>query len=286
MLLEPFFIVQHSRRTLEGIEVYNLLDPQAAPMIIKRESLKWIHLPSMEDSGMNLYENDFRINGQLPESVLFLLNYQPNETTVRLECVEIKSSSINTLWIENIEINVPHFVNSVFWIDRDNYIVRIPDEETGRCQIHHVILSQAKIVKYQYNHEFALFPSESFAIFEEKLVMIRSCATDVSDNVELVFGFLLSEKEDNFKPVCFIESNDYDEHIINKEEIICSLAQWTDQSQIKIKRISIRKLLDFIDNEDQEKKIVHVKELTLPCIDLCKFFPNYKTNLLNQMMLE
>jgi len=109
MLLEPFVIVQHSSST---IEVYNLLDPQAAPMIIKRESLKWIHLPSMEDSGMNLYENDFRINGQLPESVLFLLNYQPNETTVRLECVEIKSSSINTLWIENIEINVPHVQGS------------------------------------------------------------------------------------------------------------------------------------------------------------------------------
>ncbi|CBY24053.1 unnamed protein product [Oikopleura dioica] len=261
LLLEPFFITTHFSDT---IEVYNLLDPQAAPMIIKRVSLKWIHLPSMENSGMNLYENDFRINGQLPESVLFLLNYQPNETTVRLECVEIKPSSINTLWIENIEINVPHVYNSVFWINRDNYIVRILDKETGRSQIYHVLLSQAKIVKYQHNHEFSLFPSDSYAIFEEKLVMISARATDVS--MDRRFGFLSSEKEDNFKPVCFIESNVFDQHFINKEEIIC--ARETDQSQVKIKRISIRKLLDFIDNEDQEKKIVHVKELTLPCIDL------------------
>ncbi|CBY31236.1 unnamed protein product, partial [Oikopleura dioica] len=127
MLLEPFLIVRQSSSTQVGIEVYNLLDPKAAPMIIKRESQ--IHVPFMRDFGMNLYENDCRIDGQLPES-----------------CVEIKPSSINTLWIENIEINFPHFQNSVFWIDRDNYVLRILDKETGRSQIYHVILSQAKIM--------------------------------------------------------------------------------------------------------------------------------------------
>ncbi|CBY41810.1 unnamed protein product, partial [Oikopleura dioica] len=105
---------------------------------------------------------------------------------------------------------------------------------------------------YQHNHEFLLhFPSESYAIFEEKLVMISACATDVS------------------VPVCFIESNYYDEHFINKEEIICE--RGTDQFLGKLHRISIRKLLDFIDNDDQEKKIVRGEELsefTLPCIDL------------------
>ena len=275
LLLEPFFIkCGYIEDFIDTIEVYNLLDPKAAPMTIERESYNnIIHFPKIEMSGKNLYENDNRVNGQLSESVLFLLVNYSNITTVCLECVEIKPSSINTLWIKRIENRDSHFDEELFWIDRDNYILRILDKQTRRSQINHVILSQAKIIKYQHNHRFSLFSSESYGIFDEKLVMIGARSTDVSE--ERVFGFLSSEKEDNFKPVCFIESIELDELFINKEDIIC--ARLTDDFTRKFQHLSIHKLLDFIDNKDQEKKIVRGKELPefiLPIIDFCKFFPN------------
>ncbi|CBY13208.1 unnamed protein product [Oikopleura dioica] len=127
LLLEPFFIkCGYIEDFIDTIEVYNLLDPKAAPMTIERESYNnIIHFPKIEMSGKNLYENDNRVNGQLSESVLFLLVNYSNITTVCLECVEIKPSSINTLWIKRIENRDSHFDEELFWIDRINKLAEV-----------------------------------------------------------------------------------------------------------------------------------------------------------------
>ncbi|CBY12457.1 unnamed protein product [Oikopleura dioica] len=127
LLLEPFFIKGgYNEDFINTIEVYNLLDPKAAPMTIERESYNnIIHFPRIEMSGKNLYENDNRVNGQLSESVLFLLVYYSSITTVCLECVEIKPSSINTLWIKRIENRDSHFDEELFWIDRMNKLAEV-----------------------------------------------------------------------------------------------------------------------------------------------------------------
>ena len=160
VLLEPFLLFYHTKlnvsvengRNVTSIFVYNLLEPNTAPMKIERgPSMTFCYFWDRKMCRGSPFESDMRTNGELPASVQFLVVYKPTATTLCFECLEIKTSGISTLWSRIVDVEFDEFEYDIFSIDRDNYVVRIIDENTDRDQYHHVILSTAKITKYQHS---------------------------------------------------------------------------------------------------------------------------------------
>jgi len=212
------------------------------------------------------FESDMRTDGELPASVQFLVVYKPTATTLCFECLEIKTSAIITLWSRIVDVEFDEFDYHVFSIDQDNYVVRIVEEDIDRDQFHHVILSTAVITKYQNSQPSYMKLDDVYGMFEEKLLRIEKIST-----VDILF-FPSTEDEHKLKPVCAFK-NYYDEaYSFCNGELLCKRTIGVSQ----LTRVSIPKLLDFIDDDDQDHKEINVQIaeddnidfVNLPVIDL------------------
>ena len=118
------------------------------------------------------------------------------------------------------------------------------------------------MTEYIYAEEFNIFVWTRYGIFEETLVQIGDYQQgDIEKNV---FGVFNSEGLCCFDPLCFFnEVQGYDTGFFNQEIII--------RDRNNEKRVSIRKLIDFINDEDEEKIFVGEEPyLRAPIISLCK----------------
>jgi hypothetical protein len=264
LLLEPFLIMFDGN---DVFEVHNLLEPKKAPMTIKRSP----EIIGDIDFGLwagSKYESDNLPNGKLPESILFPVVYQPNETSFCFDCVEITQSEIKTLWTRIFEYSDTIGVDVIF-IDRDNIIVS--NEPIFReFEIFHVILSKEKVTKYTLKNTFG--HDLSYGLFEEKIFVYGSKQNSNDNPEEYAFGYLtLSEEEINFKHVCIFVKEEHTDIAFDTEEILYFTNLNVEDS--KIKRIPIRQLLDYIKDDNQEKLIsqreIDGKHITLPIVDLC-----------------
>jgi len=261
VLFEPFLIFTDNNDDEPSIVVYNLLEPNAAPMTVKRG-------PSMNImyTVVSLYECDMRTYGKLPDKLPFLVVYEPTDTTLCFECLEIKTTAITTLWTRVIDLSeFGEFFCEIFWIDRDNYLLESREDV---FQYHHVILSSAEITKYQHSlglgiRRYLKSDLGNYTIFKEKLLMFRE---KLGGNV---FLFTSTEQKHEMKPVCAFEDQDsaITDCFFYNEEIVC---RKYDENEA---RFSISKLLDFIDDEIQEKKQlprvdVPGSNVTVPLIDI------------------
>ena len=264
LLLEPFLIMFDGN---DVWEVHNLLEPKKGPMTIKRSP----KIIGDIDFGLwagSKYKSDILPNGKLPESILFPVVYQSNDNSFCIDCVEIQRSEIKTLWTRTFEYS-NSFAVEVIFIDRDHVIV-LNETDIRKFEIFHVILSKERVTKYTLN---TLRHDLSYGFFEEKIFVYGSIQ-NYTDNLEdYVFGYLtLSEERTNFKHVCDFVKEAHTDISFDIEEILYLTDLNVEDS--KIKRIPIRKLLDFIDDDNQEKlfsqREIDGKQVTLPIVDLCK----------------
>jgi hypothetical protein len=261
--LEPFLIMFDENDVLE---VHNLLEPKKGPMTLKRSG----HFGSYSemDGGYSTYESDILPNGKLPESILFPVVYQPNDNCFCFDCVEIGRSEIKTLWTRSFEYSQSIDV-AVISIDRDNFIFSLG--VIHGQEIFHVILSKKKVTKYTIERTF--WTGLSFGLFEEKIFTYV-----VSDTEEFIFGYLtLPEEGMNFKKLCIFVEEEHTQIEFDGEEILHYID--VNAEILKIKRIPIRQVLDFISNDNQEKLNwegeIDGKQVILPIVDLCKLISNY-----------
>jgi hypothetical protein len=261
--LEPFLIMLEENDVLE---VHNLLEPKKGPMTFKISG----HFGSYSDMyAGSRYESDILPNGKLSESVLFPLVYQPNNNSFCFDCVEIGRSEIKTLWTRTFEYSESIDV-AVASIDRDNFIFLV--EFIHGQEIFHVLLSKKKVTKYKPErfHWHDMF----YGLFEEKIFTYV-----VSDTEELfIFGhFTLPEDEINFKKLCIFVEEENNRIKFDGEEILYYTN--VNAENPKIKRIPIKQLLDFIQDDNQEKLKregeIDGKQVTLPIVDLCKLISNF-----------
>jgi len=256
LLMEPFLIRFDGN---DVWEVHNLLEPKQAPMTIQRSPKIFRNIRFDLWTGSE-YESDILPNGKLPESILFPVIYKPNETSFCVDCVNIQRSEIKTQWTQTFQIN--HRFNArVIFVDRDNSIVRVSSRELDEFGVFHVILSKGKVTKYTLPKSFGY--SMSFGIYEEKIYLY--------ERTNNTFGYLtLSEEGVNFKRLCILAKQAHTHIYIGKDEI-----QYCNIEDEKIKRIETRRLLDFINDENEEKLIwqreIDGKLVTLPIVDLCQF---------------
>jgi hypothetical protein len=260
--LEPFLIMFEENDVLE---VHNLLEPKKGPMTLKISG----HFGNYsENYGDSKYESDILPNGKLPESILFPVVYQPNDNSFCIDCVEIGRSEIKTLWTRTFEYSEWIDV-AVISIDRDNFILLL-DFIHGN-EIFHVLLSKKKITKYK--PERFQWLELKYGLFEEKIFTYV-----VSDTEELFFGhFTLPEEEINFKKLCIFVEEENTRIKFDGEEILYRTNLNAENE--KIKRIPIKQLLDFIQDDNQEKLNwegeIDGKQVILPIVDLCKLILNY-----------
>lgn len=264
LLLEPFLIMFDGN---DVWEVHNLLEPKQGPMTIKRSPI----IIGDVDFGLwagSKYKSDILPHGKLPESILFPVVYQPNETSFCVDCVEIQRSEIKTLWTRTFEYSESIEIDVIF-IDRDNIIISI---ETIICEfgIFHVILSKEKVTKYAL--ENTIWHELSYGLFEEK-IFTYGRILDTYNPEEYAFGYsTLSEEGMNFKHLCIFVKEAHTDISFDAEEILYFTN--LNVKDTKIKRIPIRHLLDFIKDDNQEKLNwegeIDGKQVTFPIVDLCK----------------
>jgi hypothetical protein len=268
-LLEPFLIMFDENDVLE---VHNLLEPKKGPMTLKRSG----HFGSYREmvGGYSTYESDILPNGKLPESILFPVVYQPNNNCFCFDCVEIGRSEIKTLWTRSFEYSQSIDV-AVISIDRDNFIFSFIHGH----EIFHVILSKEKVTKYTlertYVHELS-YGRTSYGLFEEKI--FTYVVSRFSDDDEFIFGnFTLPDEGMKFKKLCIFVEEEYTRIEFDGEEILYYTNR-VDYENTKIKRIPIRQLLDFINDDNQEKLNlegeIDGKQVILPIVNLCKLILN------------
>ena len=117
VLFEPFLFFYESYdnngghfRNERSIVVSNLLESNTAPMKVGRgSSMQFCNFCDKKIAGVSRFESDMRINGKLPESVLFLVVYKPTPTSLCFECLEIKTSAISTLWSRIVDVEFDEF---------------------------------------------------------------------------------------------------------------------------------------------------------------------------------
>ena len=125
------------------------------------------------------------------------------------------------------------------------------------------------MTQYILEEEFNKFPA-CYGIFEESLVQIGKYQQ--GHFYKEVFGQFKSEELRSFKPVCFLDNIDERDIRIRNQEI---LIKYRDSELSKnVKRIDIRKLVDFINDENEEKIFVPIeatlRTLEAPIINLCE----------------
>jgi len=268
LLLEPFLIMFDENDVLE---VHNLLEPKKGPMTIKRSGHFGNYLFWYNENACSTYESDILPNGKLPESILFPVFYQLNDNRICFDCVEIGRSEIKTLWTRNFEYSQSIDVD-VRSIDRDNFIFSV--EISHVHEFFHVILSKEKVTKYTLEGRF--WHEQSYALFEEK---IFTYVIRFSDNGDFIFGyFTLPEEGMNFKKLCIFVEEEHTRIKFDGEEILY-FTNRVDYENTKIKQIPIRQLLDFINDDNQEKLNwegeIDGKQVILPIVKLCKFILNF-----------
>ena len=294
VLFEPYLIrfipVDSDVLMISHLEVHNLLKPNAAPLIIKRNGM----IRKIEFACSNLkYETDIRVAGELVENVQFLFAYEEYSREskthcIYVECVDIRPSSIQTRWTQIIDIpfhsHNQYFRFKLFFIDRDNYIVFIVKKtfEEYTQLIYHVVLSKETVEKCQYAERFNL-ASMSFGVFEEKLVIAGELQNMPSRSKlkDQVIGYF-SREAHIFKPVCLYGTSQGEDWIkiesIEMNKInFSTYSSEEDPFKFKLKQIDIRQLLDLVNDDDKEKNSAPgavLTEHTLPIIALCKLFHN------------
>ena len=270
LLMEPFLIRFDGN---DVWEVHNLLEPKQAPMTIQRSA----KIIGDIDFGLwagSKYESDILPNGKLPESILFPVIYKPNETSFCVDCVNIQRSEIKTQWTQTCQINDSFEVDVIF-IDRDNSIVLVYPRDLDELGVFHVILSKGKVTKYTLHNSFGY--DMSFGIYEEKIYLYGNTNYTESTfgvvSTEYAFGYLTQSEEGvNFKHLCILAKEAHTDISIGKNEILYFTNLNIEDT--KIKRIETRRLLDFINDENQEKLLwqreIDGKRVTLPIVYLCK----------------
>lgn len=271
-VMEPFLIVFNGT---DIFKVHNLLKPTAPPMIIKRDR----ELLGEIDSDFwgrgkrhSNYDSDDRVNGELPESVLFPVVSAPNSTSVCIECAKIGQSSIEIVWKETFDFSEKNFPQ-LMMLDRDNYVVWIKDR--GHTHVLHIILSKQKISRYFLADK----EHPSFGLLKDRLVMATFCHTTDEENFRIMsFGFLTNDEEDNFQVACFLKGEEqyFNGYIptrknwtgfqsydisIGRDEILRLKKDYTSTrtSIVTVKNIMIKQLLNFLEDESEKKTLITAK---------------------------
>ena len=265
------------------LEVHNLLEPSAAPLIIKRNGM----ITEIEFACSNFkYQTDIRVAGKLSENVQFLFAYEDYSREskthcIYVECVEIRPSSIQTRWTQIIDIpfhsHNKYFRFQLLLIDRDNYIVFIVKKtfEEFTQLIYHVVLSKETVEKCQFAERFNL-ASMNFGVFEEKLVIAGELKNNRSKLKDQVIGYF-SREAHIFKPVCLYGTFQREDWIkvdsIEMDKInFSTYSNEGDPFKFKQRQIDIRQLLDLVNDDDKQKNSAPgavLTEYTLPTIALC-----------------
>ena len=125
------------------------------------------------------------------------------------------------------------------------------------------------------------WPGLSYGLFEEK-IFTYVVSRRLSDNGEFIFGyFTLPEEGMNFKKLCIFVEEENNQIEFDGEEILyyTNVNDHVMNENSKIKRIPIKQLLDFIQDDNQEKLNsegeIDGKQVTLPIVDLCKLISNF-----------
>ena len=269
LLFEPFLIryeSDHEWGALGTWTIHNLLEPNAHPLSLKRSDYRnWI----IRDHN---YESDIRIDGKLTTSLLFPVVYDQNPTKFCVECFEISSASVRSLWTQTFDFNdsLLGADRDILFIDRDNYLVFsdfiTEDFSITECYIYHVILSKAKITKYEVacmDDSGSKDSDRSFAVFEETLFM------NIRTEHAHVFGSF-SSPGNSFNPICFIVKHKYEDLVLRRDEIL----YFPENKSAGIKRIKVSELMDYINDKNQKKTCattgIFSKQVTAPYIDLGK----------------
>ena len=115
--------------------------------------------------------------------------------------------------------------------------------------------------------EFIKFPA-CYGIFEESLVQIGKYQQ--GHFYKDFFGQFTSEGLRSFNPFCFLDNIDERDILIRNQEILIKYQD--SELSNNLKRINIRKLVDFINDENEEKIFVEATFGTLeaPIINLCE----------------
>ncbi|CAG5111363.1 Oidioi.mRNA.OKI2018_I69.chr2.g5679.t1.cds [Oikopleura dioica] len=298
-LFEPFLIVQ-DHDGLRGREqtyyVFNLLEPSEPARTIKREGVI-MYIDSEDTKESPRYKSDLYQNGELRESVLFPIIYQPDPITVFIECVRIGKSSIDVLWKETI-MEPKFFIRPrLLLMDHDNLILRIDLNLEQRnltvngCIAFHIILSKRRVIRYDLPD---ISGHLKFGMVEERLgLTIWKVLEKIEDNNDeetsdddysdesghdldddneerhgfYAFGFL-SEKE-GYEVVCFLDTT----HEIG---IYHNMLVQDDYDKKMRKGFCVKRLLKHLDDPDQEypslSKEINGVTVTKPLIKIESLF--------------
>ena len=299
-LFEPFLIVL-DHGGLRGMEqtyyVFNLLDPSEPARTIKREG-DIMYIDAGDTKECPRYDSDLYFNGELRESVLFPIIYQPDPTTYQIcvECVRISKSSIEVLWKETIMETEFFMRPQLHLLDHDNLMLRIDLSIEERnmivngCITYHIILSKRKVICYDLPD---ISGHLKFGMVEDRLgLTIWKALEKIEDNNDeetsvddysdesghgfdddneqdrgyYAFGFL-SEKE-GFEVVCFLDST-------HELGIYHNMLIQDEYDKKMRKGFCVKRLLKHLDDPCQEfsclSKEINGVTVTKPLIKIGNF---------------
>ncbi|CAG5094830.1 Oidioi.mRNA.OKI2018_I69.XSR.g13899.t1.cds [Oikopleura dioica] len=296
-LFEPFLITFH--RDDNYFEVFNLLEPHQSPRKIKREGRILGEMKTLlyeDDYGIphcdeSRYDGDLRVDGEIPESVLFPVLFKQDATSICVECTRISGSSMEVLFKETIYLPEEYYRRPrLLLLDRDNLVLQINlkvggimNDVTYGCVAFHICLSKRKVTRYSlpeisgYLHFGMVEECLGLAIDQDDCEVgypdeddenQEDDAEDNSDYLQIITFGVLSEQK-GLEVLCFIK-NSPTVGIVKQE--LAHFESYVDTSENTCTKFSLRSLLNHLHDMDQEKatftREVMGATVTKPIIDL------------------
>ncbi|CAG5111365.1 Oidioi.mRNA.OKI2018_I69.chr2.g5681.t1.cds [Oikopleura dioica] len=275
-LLEPFLIIFDGRE--RTYRVLNLLQPSDPPRTIRRNG-RMMPAFNVDISIPCNYGSDLRLNGELRESVLFPIIYNPDEVSVCIECARIGTSSIDILWKETIilpeEYDVDQLIRSVTLLNNDNLMLNIEENYDENAITHgylgyHIILSKRKVIRIDLPN---ISGSLDFGIVNGRLGLTiwnplnnHEDSSDEDDSdVDYSSRDELDEENDTFERPGLVTFGVFSEK--NKFEVVCFIKLSKNQD-ILIRRDMI------VQNDNRERRRYCPRRLIRQLVDMDQKLPS------------